>query len=189
MSQAETEAEARIAHRIRLERDARSWSLADLADRSGVAKATISKIEREEMSPTAVTLLKLATAFDLTLAGLLLRAEGAGERLSRAADQPRWRDPASGYLRQQVFARPDFPLELVRVEMPPHASVTLPASSHVRLRQVLMVQSGVLVLTEVGVQRHELGPGDCLAFGPPADVTFANEGPEVCVYFVFLMRS
>ena len=66
---------ARIARRLRLERDARGWSLADLAERSGIAKATISKIERREMSPTAVTLVRLAGAFDLTLAGLLLRAE------------------------------------------------------------------------------------------------------------------
>ena len=85
MSAATDESTARIARRIRLERDARGWSLADLAERSAVAKATISKIERAEMSPTAVTLLRLASAFDLTLAGLLLRAEGEGERLSRAA--------------------------------------------------------------------------------------------------------
>ena len=71
---------AQIARRLKLERDARGWSLAELAERSGVAKATISKIEREEMSPTAVTLVRLAGAFDLTLARLLLRAEGEGER-------------------------------------------------------------------------------------------------------------
>src|SRR5262245_51426883 len=83
----------RLADRLRLERDARGWSLADLAERSGVAKATISKIERAEASPTAVVLIRLASAFDLTLAGLMLRAEGQKERLSRAADQPEWRDP------------------------------------------------------------------------------------------------
>lgn len=188
MTGAESEAEARIARRIRFERDARNWSLSELAERSGVAKATISKIEREEISPTAVTLLKLATAFDLTLAGLLLRAEGAGQRLTRAADQPLWRDPATGYLRRQVFARPDFPLELVAVDMPPGARVVLPAASFARIRQVLMVQAGALVLTE-GAERHVLGAGDCLAFGPPSDVTFANEGDAPCSYVVFLMRS
>ena len=96
----------------------RGWSLAELARRSGVSKATISKIEREEVSPTAVILVRLAGAFDQTLAGLLLRAEGAGQRLSRVAEQPLWRDPETGYLRQQVFSRPDHPLELVEVELP-----------------------------------------------------------------------
>ena len=42
-----------LAARLRLERDARGWSLGDLAQRSGVSKAMISKIERGEASPTA----------------------------------------------------------------------------------------------------------------------------------------
>src|SRR3954469_2325653 len=108
----------RLARRLTLERDSRGWSLADLAERSGVSKATISKIERAEVSPTAVVLVKLASAFDLTLAGLMLRAEAQSARLSKAAEQPVWRNPDSGYLRRQVFLRPDHPIELVTVEMP-----------------------------------------------------------------------
>ena len=137
----------RLAQRIRLERDSRGWSLAELADRSSVSKATISKIERAEVSPTAVVLVRLASAFDLTLAGLMLRAEGHGERLSRAETQPIWRDPETGYLRRQVFSRPDHPVELVRVELPPKQSVTLPASSYAHIRQVVWILSS-LVITE-----------------------------------------
>jgi len=179
---------ARIARRVRLERDARGWSLADLADRSGVAKATISKIEREEMSPSAVILVRLAGAFDLTLAGLLLRAEGERERVSRAADQSVWRDPDTGYLRRQVFLRPDHPLEVVQVEMPAGRRVALPASSYAHIRQALWVQAGDLVILEGG-ERHELGAGDCLGFGPPSEVTIANETDAPCAYVVVLARS
>ncbi|WGD31990.1 XRE family transcriptional regulator [Ancylobacter sp. WKF20] len=176
----------RLAHRLRLEREARGWSLADLAARSGVGKATISKIEREEMSPTAATLVRLAAAFDLTLAGLLLRAEG-GERLSRAADQPLWRDPETGYTRRQIFARPDHPVEMVEVELPPGARILLPASTYGHIRQILQVRAGTLTLTE-GNDRHVLEAGDCLGFGPPADVTFANESGAPCRYIVTLTR-
>src|SRR6202022_589333 len=132
----------------------RGWSLADLPERSTVSKATISKIEREEVSPSAVILVRLAGAFDLTLAGLLLRAEG-GERLSRAADQQGWRDPATGYLRKQVFSRPDHPLEVIQVELPAGRRVVLPASSYAHIRQVVWVQVGDLVILEGG-ERHVL---------------------------------
>jgi transcriptional regulator with XRE-family HTH domain len=179
---------ARLARRLRLERDTRGWSLADLAERSGVAKATISKIERGEVSPTAVILLRLAGAFDLTLAGLLLRAEGEGQRLSRAAEQPVWRDPETGYLRKQVFCRPDHPLELVQVELPAGRRVVLPASSYAHIRQVVWVQSGELVILEGGEQ-HLLRAGDCLGFGPPSEVTLANETLAPCAYLVALARS
>jgi transcriptional regulator with XRE-family HTH domain len=178
----------RIARRLRLERDGRNWSLADLAERSGVSKAMISKIERAEVSPTAVILVRLAAAFDLTLAGLMLRAEGQGERLIRANEQPVWRDPDSGYLRKQVFSRPDHPLEIIRVELPAAQRVVLPASSYAHIRQVVWVQAGSLVLIEAG-ERHVLGVGDCLGFGSPSEVTFANETSAPCVYVVVLARS
>jgi len=178
----------RLAQRIRLERDGRGWSLAELAARSGVSKATISKIERAEVSPTAVVLVRLAGAFDLTLAGLMLRAEGPDDRLSRAAKQPVWRDPETGYLRKQVFGRPDHPLELVRVELPARQRVTLPASSYAHIRQLVWVLGGSLVITEGG-RRHMLAAGDCLAFGPPAETTFANETNATCTYVVALARS
>jgi transcriptional regulator with XRE-family HTH domain len=179
---------ARIARRLRLERDSRGWSLADLAEHSGVSKAMISKIERAEVSPTAVILVRLAGAFDLTLAGLMLRAEGQGARLTRAAEQPRWRDPETGYLRRQVFGRPDHPLEIIRVELPAGRRVVLPASSYAHIRQAVWVQTGSLVIVEAG-ERHVLGAGDCLGFGSPSEVTFANETTASCAYVVVLARS
>ena len=178
----------RLAHRLRLERDSRGWSLADLAEHSGVSKATISKIERAEVSPTAAILVRLAGAFDLTLAGLMLRAEGQGERLTRASEQSVWRDPETGYLRKQVFSRPDHPLEIVSVELPAGQRVVLPASSYAHIRQVVWVQAGSLVIIEAG-ERHALGIGDCLGFGSPSEVTFANEAASPCAYVVVLARS
>lgn len=177
-----------IAQHVRLEREVRGWSQADLAQRAGVSRAAVSKIERGEMSPTAVLLVRLAGAFDLTLAGLLLRAEDGGGRLMRAAEQPQWRDPDTGYRRTQVFMRPDHPLEVVRVELPAGQRVTLPASSYARIRQVVLVQSGELVILE-GSQRQTLRPGDSLGFGPPAETTFCNEGTEACTYLVMLART
>ncbi len=178
----------KLAERLRLERDSRGWSLSDLAERSGVAKATISKIERAEASPTAAILVRLSAALGLTMAGLMLRAEGQGSRLARAADQLVWRDPESGYVRRQVFSRPDHPVELVEVEMPAGQQVTLPKSSYTHIRQIVWVRRGSLVITEGG-DRYDLGPGDCLGFGAPADTTFANEARAPCEYVVALARG
>src|ERR1700757_5019899 len=119
-----------ISSRVKIEREARNWSLSELADRSGVSKAMISKIERGEASPTATLLGRLSGAFGLTLSTLLARAEQSGTRLMRVADQPEWQDPDSGYVRRQVSPRSDVPVELIRVELPVAASVTMPASSY-----------------------------------------------------------
>ncbi len=182
------EPSVRIAERVRLERETRGWSLADLADRSGVSRAMISKVERCEASPTATLLVRLAAAFDLTLAGLIARAESIADRLVRCSDQPVWRDPATGYLRCQIFERSDHPVELVRVELPAGARVGMPAASYARIRQVVWVLDGNLVIEEPDVRR-ELARGDCLGFGQPADTTFANESDRACTYLVVVARA
>src|ERR1700744_3607394 len=85
-----------ISARVKTEREARNWSLSELAERSGVSKAMISKIERGEASPTATVLGRLSGAFGLTLSTLLALAEQTGERLGRAAPQSGWAGPAAG---------------------------------------------------------------------------------------------
>ena len=123
--------ERSLAARLRAERETRGWSLSDLAARSGVSRAMISKVERAEASPTAVLLGRLSGAFGITLSALLARAEddasGAG-RLVRAGQQPLWRDPATGYVRRAVSPSGAEP-ELVHVELPPGARVPYPASA------------------------------------------------------------
>ena len=84
-----------IAERIRLERETRGWSLAELAARSAVSKAMISKVERCEASPTATVLGRLSGAFGLPLSVLLALAEREGDRLTRQGQQPVWTDPAT----------------------------------------------------------------------------------------------
>jgi transcriptional regulator with XRE-family HTH domain len=177
-----------LATRIAIEREARGWSLADLAERSAVSKAMISKIERGEASPTATLLGRLSGAFGLSLSTLLARAEHGGGRLVRAAEQPRWQDPATGYVRRQVSPQSDLPLELVRVELPAGASVTFPASSYTFNRHMIWVLKGKLNFHE-GETVHRMDLGDCLLLGPPTDCMYETRGREPCIYLVAVMRQ
>src|SRR5689334_10871749 len=77
----------KIAARIRGERTARRWSLDDLAERSSVSKAMISKIERAEASPTAALLGRLSSAYGITLSALLAEDSLARRGPVRAGDQ------------------------------------------------------------------------------------------------------
>lgn len=174
-----------IGERIRRERLARNWSLADLAGKSNVSKAMISKIERGETSPTAALLGRISGAFELTLSVLLARAEERAGRLQRAGNQPTWRDPETGYVRTQVSPVSGVPLELVRVELPPGASVTYPAASYVFIQQAIWMLSGHLIFLE-GDTIHNMETGDCLVLGPPQRCTFRNGSNDPCSYLVVI---
>jgi transcriptional regulator with XRE-family HTH domain len=177
-----------VAARIRGERAARRWSLDDLAERSAVSKAMISKIERGETSPTAALLGRLAAAFGLTLSALLADDEAPRRGPVRGADQSLWRDPATGYIRRQIHASPTSPLELTEVELPGGASVSFPAASYRQMSHVIWVLAGRLTFVE-GDLTHDLGPGDSLEFGPPADCTYRNDRDAACRYLVVLLRK
>jgi transcriptional regulator with XRE-family HTH domain len=60
-----------IGHRLRLLRAERGLTLREAAKRAGVAKETISYIERGETRPSDLTLAKLAKAYDVPLEELL----------------------------------------------------------------------------------------------------------------------
>jgi transcriptional regulator with XRE-family HTH domain len=188
MSTIEDGYEARLAARLRAEREARGWSLAELAGRSGVSRAMISKIERGGSSPTAALLGRLSGAFGLTLSQLLARAEGGEGRLARAAEQPRWRDPASGFLRRALTpSGSPTPLELVWGELPPGAEVAYPAAAFTFIDQQIVVLDGQLTFSQGGTS-YQLDPGDCLHLGPPADCSFRNATTMPCRYLVAVLR-
>ena len=164
MSNIEDTLDIRLGARIRREREIRGWSLGDLAERSGVSRSMINKIERADSSPTASLLGRLSGAFGLTLSTLLARSEVfPSGRVHRAGDQTQWRDPETGYLRRQICPVPgsDLPLDIVQVVLPPGASVSFPSAAYTFIRQIIWVLAGRLAFVE-GDQAHDLGPGDCL---------------------------
>lgn len=179
----ENDVDKRIGMRIRIEREARGWSLTDLAERASVSRAMVYKVERGDSSPTANMLGKLSGAFGLSMSTLMARAELKQGRLLRAAEQPLWKDPATGYIRRHVSPKSDLPLDLVQVTLPAGKDVPMPASAYAFLRQLIWVISGQLVFIE-GTARHEMSEGDCLALGPPADCIFKNETDHDCIYAV-----
>lgn len=178
----------RISARIRLERESRGWSLSELAERAGVSRAMIHKIERAESSPTATLLARLSGAFGISMSTLIARAELQEGKLLRFASQPVWRDPQTQYLRRHVSPRSDLPIDMVQVELPGGSNVPMPASSYALARQLIWLQSGELVFLE-GDTRHEMRAGDCLELGPPNDCRFINESSEPCVYLVVRLNQ
>lgn len=173
----------RISARIRIERESRSWSLSDLAERAGVSRAMIHKIERGESSPTATLLGRLSGAFGISMSTLIARAEMQEGKLLRVENQPVWHDPQTGYLRRHVSPRSDLPIDLVQIELPAGSDVPMPASSYALARQLIWLQQGELVFVE-GDTRHDMRAGDCLELGPPNDCRFINESTVPCVYLV-----
>ena len=80
-----------IGGNVRRKRHERRWSLDELADSSGVSKATLSQIESGRVNPTVATLWKIAPSLETELSQLI-RDEGEIARtfaVTRSGDLPR----------------------------------------------------------------------------------------------------
>lgn len=193
---------ARIARRVQGLRAAQGLSLEALAARAGVSRSMISLIERNEASPTAVVLEKLATGLGVVLASLFSDADAANPEacaaaLSRRAAQMSWRDPHSGYLRRNVspahaLVAPGFvrsPIQIVDVEFPPGARVAYEtAARSAPVQQQVWMLVGTMQVT-VGEHIHTLDAGDCIAFALDQPVSYFNPTTQTTRYAVVIATA
>lgn len=171
---------------VRRLRQAAGLTLDALAARSGVSRSGISSIERNETSPTAAVLDKLAGALGVTIAALFDDAsDPAPDPVVRHGDQVVWTDPASGYVRRSVSPPASgSPIRITEVTFPAKRTVSFdqPAGGVAVHEQVWML-SGEMELT-VGEERIVLSSGDCAAFRVDAPTVFRNLSTRAARYVV-----
>src|SRR5215470_15551771 len=184
---AERDLNRRIAERVKGLRTVRGLTLEALAEKSGVSRSMISLIERGESSPTAVLLERLAVGLNVSLASLFDAPRTDPQPVARRADQARWRDPASGYVRRNVSPGGfPSPIRIVEVEFPRGARVAFETGARdAVVHQQVWVLDGSIDVT-VGEDRHTLRQGDCLAFVLDRPVAFHNRGSKPARYAVVI---
>lgn len=154
--------EQRLAERLAALRVERALSLDDLAARTGISRATLSRIERAEVSPTAAQLNRLCAAHGWTLSRLMAAAEGEAPALVRRADQPIWTDPETGFTRRAASPPgPGLRMELVEGELPSGAVIEYDTAPVPGMEQHILLLAGALEFRDGG-ESFALRPGDCV---------------------------
>ncbi|MFV0263248.1 MAG: helix-turn-helix domain-containing protein [Kluyvera sp.] len=69
-----------LAATLKKLRQERAWSLSKLAEETGVSKAMLGQIERNESSPTVATLWKIATGLNVPFSVFITPPEAGGEQ-------------------------------------------------------------------------------------------------------------
>lgn len=82
MGEGQDNHDLRLAERLAELRVSQGWSLEQLAQMTGISRATLSRVERAETSPTASLLGKLSAAYGLTTSRLLMALEDNPRSLS-----------------------------------------------------------------------------------------------------------
>jgi transcriptional regulator with XRE-family HTH domain len=171
---------------IRERRKELGFTLEAVASRSGVSRATISKVERGDVTPTTAVLGKLAESLDLSISQALGGPLAQRQTRVPAEAQPVFVEPQSGFWRRSLSPLyqgrgVDFVLNGL-----PSRARTGPFPSHKPgVEEHLYVARGRLVVELDGVP-VELKAGDYLFYEADRPHSFVNPDDEPCEYFIVI---
>jgi transcriptional regulator with XRE-family HTH domain len=183
----ETSTDRRIAQRLKSLRTERGWSLDELAKLAAISRATLSRMENGEVSPTASVLGKLCAAYGLTMSRLMRMVEDEFIALMARADQPVWTDPSTGFRRRSV-SPPALALagEVIECELDPGVCISYDGPPRPGLEHHLHLVDGRLDISVEGIA-YQLHPGDCLRYQLSGASVFSTPHHIGARYFVFLV--
>ena len=188
-SEAEAVSAGRLGSRVKELRKRRGLTLEELAERSGVSRAMISKLERGEKNPTLVVAAKLAEGFGVTLSQLVGMEERREVVVVPREKRMVMRDPETGFERQLLspsfggreveFIRNVVPQGSNSGELPPHRS---------GVEEYIVVEKGIL-RTVIGGEEYLLEEGDALYFEADVSHRFHNAGVGECSYYLVIVSK
>ncbi len=152
---------ATVGPRLRKLRGERGWRLEDLAERTGLSKAYLSRLESGERQPSLTALFSVARAYDVSFSALFeSEPEAQSSVVTRAEDGPIQR--GNGLLYSKLSGGNwTFNLRPLRVVVP--ADREGETIYQHEGEQWLYVLSGRLRL-EIADEEHVLEPGDAAHF-------------------------
>jgi transcriptional regulator with XRE-family HTH domain len=176
----------RLGERVRALRRERGWTLEVLAQRSGVSRAMISKLERGEKNPTLVVAAKVAEGLGMNLSELVGVEEKRKVVVVPRGKGMTMRDPETGFERQLLspslggrgveFMRNVVPEGSTSGELPPHRR---------GVEEYVVVERGRLRAVLGGVE-YVLEEGDAAYFEADVAHRFDNAGAGECSYYLVI---
>jgi transcriptional regulator with XRE-family HTH domain len=189
MDSPSTQIDRDIGARIHALRGAGNLTLEALAERSGVSRAMLSRIERGESSPTAQLLNRVCAGLGVTLSALFASSTATPSPLRQRAEQMPWTDPGAGYTRRVVS--PDASgatAEIVEVEFPAGGDVSFAQSRFAGVEQHIVILAGAMEM-HVDDKTYRLEKGDCLFMRLDQAIRFRNPSKKPARYLVVLSRG
>ena len=167
----------------------RGWSLAELARHAGVSPGAVHKIEKNGMTPTIASLMKIAAALGKSVAYFVDEDGGARPAtVIRAGDRGRLYTSKQGLVLENVSGRyGPYLLAGPEARVEPHASSGAEPMVHPG-EELVIVLAGRLVFTVDG-EVHELEAGDSIHFRTVRPHSWSNPSDREARALWLVVRS
>jgi transcriptional regulator with XRE-family HTH domain len=172
-------AELQLGPRIRALRQARGFTLRELAQRAAVTESFLSQVEREVTSPSIASVQRIAGALDLAIAELFVEEAPHGRVVRRAARR-RIAYPGLGAVDEFLTSGLDGRLQVILSTIEPGGGTGDEPYAHDSDEEVVIVLSGRLELW-VADEHHVLEEGDTATYSSRLKHWNRNTGDTTAV--------
>jgi transcriptional regulator with XRE-family HTH domain len=171
-----------MARTLKELRQQKEWSLDKAALATGVSKAMLGQIEREESSPTIATLWKIATGFEVSFSSFIEEINTVSSEAMHRTGQVQTIHPNNKKIR--VFPLfpfdPQLNFELFVIELLPGCEHLSPPHKHGVIEHLVVVEGNMEVLVE-GNWRA-LSPGEGIRFNAHQPHGYRNLMSKVATF-------
>ena len=177
----------RMADRLKTLRGERGWSLDELSKKCAISRATLSRLENADVSPTASVLGKLCSTYGLTMSRLMAMVETDFAQLVPREEQTIWEDPETGF-RRKTISPPAQTLgaELLECVLPAGKRIEYLKPPRAGLEHHILVLEGALEMTIDG-QSYRLRKGDCLRYQLYGPSIFQTRKDQFAKYMLVIL--
>lgn len=163
-------------------RQKKGWSLDKTALATGVSKAMLGQIEREESSPTIATLWKIATGFEVSFSSFIEKTDSASSEAMYRTGQVQTIHPDDKKIRVlSLFPfEPQLNFELFIIELLPGCEHLSPPHKKGVIEHVVVVQGKMEVLVDGKWQK--LSDGEGIRFNANQTHGYRNLLPEAATF-------
>lgn len=181
-----------LPYRLKALRRQQRLSLDLLAQRSGLTKSYLSKLERGVSEPSISTVLKLAEAYGIGISQLMGTGEEGGDNISvvrkherTPIDRP---DRDAGYRYEAVAGKRLVKTMNPFIVYPPRDNQISPDSFPHSGEEFMLVLDGSVSIT-VGTRKFDLDKGDSIYFDSELPHKLISIGPQEAAVLVVATRE
>ncbi|VXB62157.1 helix-turn-helix domain-containing protein [Aeromicrobium sp. 9AM] len=177
-----TDSAEALALNVRRLRETHGLSLAQVSERSGIAKATLFKVERGRTNPTLETLVGIADTFHVAVTDLLaLPEQPSVDVVRKGGGQDISDDSSTGaILRNQAIGAGSLQIHHQTF----HAGISEISASHgAGAREHVLVRSGKITVGPVGYE-VQIGAGDYATYVADQPHRWATDNGAASVWIV-----
>ena len=175
-----------FAKELKRMRQNHKLSLQQLANKTGVSKSMLSKIERKEKNPTLQIAAQIAEGLGVSLSSMLEERSYERVVVIKASEQVIFRDETTGFERRLLS--PTFPvkgIEFIHNTIPENSPGIKFLPHLPGVREFVSVTKGKLKI-KLNQNSFMLEEGDSIFFEANTQHNFYSEGSSECCYYLII---